>query len=789
MKARLKNDVVRGLLWWIPGCLVFFRAAFTSGFDKITGTDGDARLIIFLHEHWVQAAQGDVSWTSPQLFFPTKGVLGYSEGFLLNETFYLPLRAIGMDQFMAFQWTLILLSLVGFVSLFVFLRRVFNLSAPICAALATTFTFANNLYVKSIHAQLYAVHWLPLILLLVLQAFRATNPRARNAWGFAAGAVFGLLYFTSFYIAWYATFAVLWIAGLLLIWRVATRGFGAVRRAVHPYLPATLSAAGGFGLAMIPFAITYARIAKTFPDRHYLEAMAYAAWPSDMINVGASNLMWGSALRSVVTRERLYNHETSLALTPILMLAALVGCVVILIRRRTVAVGFAGELGIACGVTLVTATLLPVQFDGNSAWAVAYTFFPGARSLRAIDRIMLIGVLLAVMIIAIALASLRDRERVGRARRSPRAEAIGIAVVLALIVVEQVNVGASSLVDRSDQQQMLSAVPDPPDACQAFYITDSGPFDEALPISAIDAMLIAQRYSLPTLNGYSGQSPRGFRFLDPRGDDYLYRVGLWVREFGLSEGLCSYDRFTNVWTDQVPALPPSNAGLDYQLGGAYEPTSDTQIVARDRTDAPDPSRYNICYVNGFQTQPDEADMWLTENPDLLLRNAVGEAIVDPEWPDEHILDVSTPESRERLLEIVGAWIDGCADDGFQAVEIDNLDTFTRFPQYLTAEDAVAFAYSLAVRAHAAGLAIGQKNAAELLKRRPETTFDFAVVEQCNEYEECSLFKATYGDQMYVIEYEREAFESGCENYPELSIVLRDVNLSTPESAGYIHDEC
>ena len=45
--------------------------------------------------------------------------------------------------------------------------------------------------------------------------------------------------------------------------------------------------------------------------------------------------------------------------------------------------------------------------------------------------------------------------------------------------------------------------------------------------------------------------------------------------------------------DRAPtlALPPPNGGLDYQLGGAYEPTSDTKIVTRDRTEAPDPDRY------------------------------------------------------------------------------------------------------------------------------------------------------------------------------------------------------
>lgn len=262
-----------------------------------------------------------------------------------------------------------------------------------------------------------------------------------------------------------------------------------------------------------------------------------------------------------------------------------------------------------------------------------------------------------------------------------------------------------------------------------------------------------------------------------------------VAAVGLAIGITACASSSNQANDDsVMALPPPNAWLDYQLGGAYEPPTGTAIIARDRTDTPDPDRYNICYVNGFQTQPGEGAVWLDEHPDLLLRGADREPLVDPEWPDEYILD-TTAEKQERLIAIVGEWIDGCADSGFQAVEIDNLDTYSRFPAALTADDAVTFARALSDRAHAVGLAIGQKNAADLVARRSETAFDFAVVEQCNEYAECDRFIAGYGDQVYVIEYERSAFESGCAAYPELSIVYRDVGLSAPDSSTYAHESC
>lgn len=78
------------------------------------------------------------------------------------------------------------------------------------------------------------------------------------------------------------------------------------------------------------------------------------------------------------------------------------------------------------------------------------------------------------------------------------------------------------------------------------------------------------------------------------------------------------------------ALPPLNAPLDYQLGGAYPPPSGVGIVSRDRQAAPASGIYNLCYVNGFQIQPGEESTW-AEPVDLVLRDSGGNPIIDPEW--------------------------------------------------------------------------------------------------------------------------------------------------------------
>ncbi len=235
-------------------------------------------------------------------------------------------------------------------------------------------------------------------------------------------------------------------------------------------------------------------------------------------------------------------------------------------------------------------------------------------------------------------------------------------------------------------------------------------------------------------------------------------------------------------------LPPPNAPFDYQLGGAYAPPAGVKIVSRDRHDSPAGVGYDICYVNGYQSQPDEKAFWLNGYPDLVLRDGGGQPVIDPVW-NEMLLDITTPAKRAALADIVGGWIDGCGAAGFQGVEIDNLDTYSRSGGRITEDDAVAFMKLLSARAHAGGLAIAQKNSSEIVVRKSEMGTDFAVAEECDVYSECGAYTAGYGDEVFVIEYTQAGFDTGCASFPQLSIILRDVNLVTPADPAYVHQGC
>lgn len=240
---------------------------------------------------------------------------------------------------------------------------------------------------------------------------------------------------------------------------------------------------------------------------------------------------------------------------------------------------------------------------------------------------------------------------------------------------------------------------------------------------------------------------------------------------------------------------PANAVFDYQIGRDYEPPSGTTVVIRDwflgeaLADG-----YSICYVNAFQTQdddpgvdrPDERSNW----PDTLVLSGFED---DPNWAGEYLIDISTAADREAAADHLLPMIEACADKGFDAVEYDNLDSWTRLPGLpFGRAEAIEFARIITERAQSLGLAVAQKNTSDLGAGASLDVigFDFAVVEECGAFAECDRFVDVFDDAIVIIEYTDEGFAAACASIGDrVSVVRRDLLVSTPASDDYVHDEC
>lgn len=74
--------------------------------------------------------------------------------------------------------------------------------------------------------------------------------------------------------------------------------------------------------------------------------------------------------------------------------------------------------------------------------------------------------------------------------------------------------------------------------------------------------------------------------------------------------------------------------------------------------------------------------------------------------------------------------------------------------------------------------------------RERIGFDFAIAEECGRWDECQPYRDVFDDRVIVIEYRRQDFDKTCREHGEaLSVVLRDVNVTTPGSREYRYRTC
>ncbi len=193
---------------------------------------------------------------------------------------------------------------------------------------------------------------------------------------------------------------------------------------------------------------------------------------------------------------------------------------------------------------------------------------------------------------------------------------------------------------------------------------------------------------------------------------------------------------------------PGGAITDYQLGGAYPPPAGVNVVARDSTAAPARGLYNICYVNGFQSQPGAA--WPRE---FLVTDKKGEAVGRP--------GLAGRISSERFFGGSSACnLETPCHHDIQLCSSRVRCRGVRQPRFLheierrtQAERRSRFRGLVGARRSRAGF--GRRAEEYTTAVRPgarEDRFDFAVSEECHRYDECSEYTRYYGDKVINIEY-------------------------------------
>ena len=550
---------------WLAGAAVYYRTVWASGFDRLMGVDTDTRLIAFLCEHWFRVIHGQASWRNPPFYYPVKGLLGWSDAFFLYQFLYAPLRELGCGPELALQLTTILLSGIGFVTFYWLVRELFRPGEVIALTGALVFTFASNLYLHVAAAQLGGLYLLPGV---ALMAVRAWKPRRESPWragllGTMAGALYGLLFFTTYYIALFAGLAVIVATLSMVLFRVVLRTREPDRQRVLDGRDVRLAAltGAGFVAGVTPFLLTYLPVHSSQGGVSERQVLFFSVNWRSLIDVGSGNVIWGRLVRHIGPTTGAGLNESGYALTPVLLAAIVVGTIWLIhrIRRGGSIDKRRATAAVVLATTALVLLLLPVRLLGKPPWIILWKL-PGFDAIRAIDRIEVVASSIAAVAFVAIAAEARRAVLARPARSDYRLDLRGslLALVLVLAVAEQLNTGDVSRVNRLADDRFLAAIPPAPSACRYFYLVDTGSvdrlnstlpiFDAGSPIAQVDAMFIAQKVRLPTLNGYTGSAPQGWH-LDPIGGPaYLAAVHAWEVASGAGTGACRLDLGSMTWT-------------------------------------------------------------------------------------------------------------------------------------------------------------------------------------------------------------------------------------------------
>jgi hypothetical protein len=220
------------------------------------------------------------------------------------------------------------------------------------------------------------------------------------------------------------------------------------------------------------------------------------------------------------------------------------------------------------------------------------------------------------------------------------------------------------------------------------------------------------------------------------------------------------------WQWQLDGLP-IDVSIDVDVYDVDLFTTTDAELARLRADG----RTIICYVS--------AGTWESDRPDSgKFAAAARGAPLEPPFGDEEWLDIRSASVRA----LIQARLDTAVTRGCDAVEPDNMDAYDNDNGLgLSAADQLDYNHFVAAEAHARGLSVGLKND---LGQLPDLVadFDWALNEECFEYDECDAYEATFiraGKAVFHAEYvdEDELSEVCAQTRPlGLSTILKRIDL-------------
>lgn len=520
------------------------RDILIDGFDFLPGDRYDMVIMSSILEHWRNFWGGYSVWHDVGYFYPYKRTIAQTDGYFLIGIIYSLIRCFSDDIFLSVALTSIVLSFIGFSSLFWLANRGLKFNAGASILISSTFVVLHSIVSHHQRLQLMSVFILPLlsgILICYLRFILECENKCRIS---KSGCVFSILYgsltITCFYVAWFYMLFLLMMLAVICIYQ-RTLLVNILKRLAYQKKSSTV-VLFLFFLSLTPFVWAYFPKSQEVGVRLYSSVSGNLIAPIEIIQVGFDNYLYGPMLRllfDLVAPKYVPSGEYyNVGLSPFVFLLFILAFFYFRSRRKKPEINVFYSLAI----TSIFCCMLLVKINGHSLWFFVYYLIPGAKALNAVSTFLMVIALAVLLVIGKYLDSINI----------PKYLFICIGM---LMLIGEVSPSYNDF-DRAEENKRIENIPFTPKMCRVFYVTGykeqrSIPkypeWVNSMYAHNVTAMLLSQIIKLPTINGVASFNPPDWNFAAPWSTDYERRIDQYVNNHNVT-GICKFDLNTKKWS-------------------------------------------------------------------------------------------------------------------------------------------------------------------------------------------------------------------------------------------------
>lgn len=543
--TRYQNQIA-----WFIGLMVglFSFTLQVIGFDwsYYPGDLGDGRLNLYFLEHGFQFICGNVqSYWNAQFMHPEPNVIAYSDNLLGTLPIYAAFRFLGLELFSAYQCWYLILCLLNYAGAFILFKHLFK--NPWAAALgAFVFAFSLALFSQVSHSQTFARFPIPLAFFMAVKY--AETLKAKYF-------IYTLLLLAyQIYCGIYLGFLLAVPLGIFLLMVLVKQCMKDIKSILNPKQISQLVLGCVISLLLLlPLLYPYTQ-RKIEPDPLHYQSIVHSIPEIQSYFIShPGTLCWNFLSNKPENMEAWWDHQ---------LFVGFIALICMLIAPIIVAYQF--EKKIQNGDKMLTIILLILtgiitgliflKINQHTLYQWVY-YLPGFSAMRSITRIINIEILFFGLAVSYTTTTLLNK--------TANKNALIFSTLLILLVFDN-YVSADSI-----QRERISTALERTSSIASHYqkipvnsVVSYEPESMTAPTYAyqIDAMFLAQQFSMKALNAYTATSPTEYSMFwkNPNATSRNYWLSKQVIDFDTLYVIRSASKLEKIPAKQFKDFDPKS---------------------------------------------------------------------------------------------------------------------------------------------------------------------------------------------------------------------------------------